>query len=67
MHNIMVWMTCYTVSHHLYCLFVVFYSVDQSLVNPDEDCVYFCGNSLGICPKKTRDYMNVEIDKWEKT
>ncbi|KAL4217588.1 hypothetical protein ACF0H5_022330 [Mactra antiquata] len=42
-------------------------SVDQSLVNPDEDCVYFCGNSLGICPKKTREYINIEVEKWEKT
>lgn len=43
------------------------FSVDQSLVDPEEDCVYFCGNSLGICPKKTKEYVNVEIDKWEKT
>ncbi|XP_060562958.1 kynureninase-like isoform X2 [Ruditapes philippinarum] len=42
-------------------------SVDQTLVDPDEDCVYFCGNSLGICPKKTREYLNIEVDKWEKT
>jgi len=37
------------------------------MVNPEEECVYFCGNSLGLCPKKTREYMEVEIDKWEKT
>ncbi|XP_052260062.1 kynureninase-like isoform X2 [Dreissena polymorpha] len=42
-------------------------SVDQSIVNPEEDCVYFCGNSLGICPKKTREYVTIEVDKWEKT
>lgn len=42
-------------------------SVDPSLVDPEEDCVYFCGNSLGICPKKTREYVNIEVDKWEKT
>ena len=45
------------------CLF----TVDQTMVNPEEECVYFCGNSLGLCPKKTREYMEVEIDKWEKT
>lgn len=42
-------------------------SVDQSLVQPEEDCVYFCGNSLGLCPKKTREYVNIEVEKWEKT
>ncbi|XP_052765596.1 kynureninase-like [Mya arenaria] len=40
--------------------------VDQSLVNAEDDCVYFCGNSLGICPRKTREYVNIEVDKWEK-
>lgn len=42
-------------------------SVDQSLVDPEEDCVYFCGNSLGLCPKRTREYVNIEVEKWEKT
>nr|XP_022322926.1 kynureninase-like isoform X2 [Crassostrea virginica]XP_022322997.1 kynureninase-like isoform X2 [Crassostrea virginica] len=40
---------------------------DLSLVNPDEDCVYFCGNSLGLCPKKFKEYMLMEVDKWMKT
>ncbi|XP_041361628.1 kynureninase-like isoform X2 [Gigantopelta aegis] len=39
---------------------------DTSIVDPEEDCVYFCGNSLGLCPRKTKQYMDVEIDKWSK-
>ena len=42
-------------------------SADLSLVNSDEDCVYFCGNSLGLCPKKFKEYMLVEVNKWMKT
>ncbi|CAG5128191.1 unnamed protein product, partial [Candidula unifasciata] len=37
---------------------------DHSLVNPMDDCVYFCGNSLGLCPKKAKEYTNVELEKW---
>ncbi|XP_055998219.1 kynureninase-like isoform X2 [Ostrea edulis] len=40
---------------------------DLSLVDPEEDCVYFCGNSLGLCPKKVKEYTLIEVDKWEKT
>lgn len=40
---------------------------DLSLVDPEEDCVYFCGNSLGLCPKKFKEYVLVEVNKWEKT
>ncbi|KAH9491998.1 hypothetical protein Btru_029597 [Bulinus truncatus] len=39
---------------------------DADLVNPDEDSVYLCGNSLGLCPKKTKEYMDIELDKWAK-
>ncbi|RUS88029.1 hypothetical protein EGW08_004195, partial [Elysia chlorotica] len=37
---------------------------DPSLVSPDEDSIYLCGNSLGLCPKKAKDYVLVEMDKW---
>ena len=41
--------------------------VDLSLVdNPDDDCVYFEGNSLGLQPKAAKDYIGVELDKWAK-
>ena len=42
------------------------YGVDLGLVDPDEDCVYFCGNSLGLCPKKAKYYTDIEMDKWAK-
>ena len=41
--------------------------MDLSLVDPEDDCVYFCGSSFGLCPKKTMEYMNEEIEKWEKS
>ena len=44
-----------------------FSAVDSSLVSEDEDCVYFCGNSLGLMPKSAPDCINRELDKWAKT
>lgn len=29
-----------------------------------EQCVYFCGNSLGLQPKATRTYLNAQLDTW---
>lgn len=31
-----------------------------------EEEIYFCGNSLGLQPKKTKDLLFEEIDKWAK-
>jgi kynureninase len=31
-----------------------------------EDHVYFCGNSLGLQPKSTREYVEQELKDWEK-
>ncbi len=31
-----------------------------------KDCVYFTGNSLGLQPKSTREYIQQELDDWEK-
>ena len=28
------------------------------------DCVYFTGNSLGLQPKSTRQYIEQELDDW---
>ena len=44
-----------------------FSAVDSSLVSEDEDCVYFCGNSLGLMPNSAPDCINRELDKWAKT
>jgi kynureninase len=42
-------------------------NVDLSLVaDPDADCIYFCGNSLGLQPKKCKEYVDREFDKWAK-
>ncbi len=29
-------------------------------------CVYLCGNSLGLQPKKVKQYLNEELDDWSK-
>ncbi|KAK7091303.1 hypothetical protein V1264_009004 [Littorina saxatilis] len=41
-------------------------STDVSILDAEEDCVYFCGNSLGLCPRNTKQHMDVELDKWAK-
>lgn len=28
--------------------------------------IYFCGNSLGLQPRSTRDYLNKELEKWSQ-
>lgn len=30
------------------------------------DSIYLCGNSLGLQPKATRDYVNAELDDWAR-
>ncbi|OCT63451.1 kynureninase [Xenopus laevis] len=41
-------------------------TTDQSLVNEEDECVYFCGNSLGLLPKTVKTYIDEELDKWAK-
>lgn len=31
-----------------------------------EDEIYLCGNSLGLQPKKTSEYLNYELSQWQK-
>lgn len=31
-----------------------------------DDCIYFCGNSLGLQPKAARSYVEEELDDWAK-
>ncbi|NVJ67139.1 MAG: kynureninase [Gammaproteobacteria bacterium] len=31
-----------------------------------EDEIYFCGNSLGLQPKRTQEYLNYELSQWQK-
>ena len=28
--------------------------------------IYFCGNSLGLMPKTTKEYLNKELDIWKR-
>jgi kynureninase len=37
-------------------------AVDHPL--PHKECIYFCGNSLGLQPKLTRNLVNAELDIW---
>ncbi|XP_072037866.1 kynureninase-like [Amphiura filiformis] len=40
-------------------------NVDLSLVNsPTEECIYMCGNSLGLQPKGVKKYIDNELKKW---
>lgn len=32
----------------------------------DKEVIYFTGNSLGLQPRKTREYLNAELDEWAK-
>ncbi|XP_045414841.1 kynureninase isoform X2 [Lemur catta] len=40
--------------------------IDLSLVNKDENAIYFLGNSLGLQPKMVKTYIEEELDKWAK-
>lgn len=31
-----------------------------------EDEIYLCGNSLGLQPKRTQEYLNYELSQWQK-
>lgn len=31
-----------------------------------KDCIYLTGNSLGLQPKTTKDYVQQELDDWAK-
>ena len=50
-----------------YKIYSVFLSlVDSSLVDSEVDCLYFCGNSLGLQPKQSGPLVNQELDKWQQ-
>ncbi|KAF1748053.1 hypothetical protein GCK72_024520 [Caenorhabditis remanei] len=40
--------------------------VDTTLVDPEADSIYLCGNSLGLMPKVTAEVMKEHLDKWAK-
>ncbi|XP_042310054.1 kynureninase isoform X3 [Sceloporus undulatus] len=40
---------------------------NPALVDENDNCIYFAGNSLGLQPKKIKTYLDEELDKWAKT
>uniref|UniRef100_A0A8C9QCT5 Kynureninase n=1 Tax=Spermophilus dauricus TaxID=99837 RepID=A0A8C9QCT5_SPEDA len=40
--------------------------IDLSLVNKEENSIYFLGNSLGLQPKMVKTFLEEELDKWAK-
>jgi kynureninase len=36
------------------------------LTDGSGDCIYLCGNSLGLQPLSVRAYVNQELDSWAK-
>lgn len=36
------------------------------LTKSGEECIYLCGNSLGLQPRQTRDMVLTELDDWKK-
>ncbi|XP_076371512.1 kynureninase-like isoform X6 [Tachypleus tridentatus] len=41
--------------------------VDRSLItNIEEECIYLCGHSLGLQPKKTSSYVQQVLENWGK-
>ncbi|XP_064107028.1 kynureninase-like [Macrobrachium nipponense] len=42
-------------------------TVDKELVDPNEECVYLCGNSLGLKPRTADTYVQQQLDKWAET
>ena len=40
--------------------------VDLNIANGDEDCIYLCGNSLGLCPKSAPSMIDQEMKKWQE-
>jgi kynureninase len=39
-------------------------SNDQTASDDSEESIYLCGNSLGLQPRRTRDYINKYLDTW---
>jgi kynureninase len=44
--------------------YLYIYLADKSRVNSDDDCVYLCGHSLGLQPKRVRKSIDAWIKDW---
>ena len=38
--------------------------VDTKRIRKDEECIYMCGQSLGLKPKNVNEYVNEVLDVW---
>ena len=45
-------------------LYFDIFAVDLTLVDGEEDCLYFCSNSLGLMPRNAEEKLSVEFQKW---
>lgn len=43
---------------------VFFIAVDHFLIDPAEESIYLCGNSLGLQPKTMKPLIDAELKKW---
>ena len=34
--------------------------------SPEDECIYLCGNSLGLLPRTAPEYVNRQFEKWAK-
>ena len=41
--------------------------VKKGILNPEDDCVYLCGNSLGLQPKSTKELLTQELQVWQES
>ena len=44
--------------------FLFFYLVDKSRVDPNSECIYLCGHSLGLQPIRVRKSIDVWLRDW---
>jgi kynureninase len=42
------------------------YLVDKSRTNRDSECIYLCGHSLGLQPKRVRKWIDIWLNDWAR-
>ena len=46
------------------CLWLILFPADPTRANSDEDCVYLCGQSLGLMPKRCTETITAFLNDW---
>ncbi|CAG8582419.1 14277_t:CDS:2 [Ambispora leptoticha] len=41
--------------------------IDGNNIDPNEECIYLCGNSLGLLPRRSKQLVDEEFEVWSKT